>query len=174
MSWPEYVILGILSASLLVGLLRGFVQEFFALAVWAAALLIAYNYAAPVAGLLDDSISIPSVATGLAFVGLFISVLLVGGLVTWLVGRLVKTTGLSGTDRLLGAVFGGVRGVVLVVLLLLSAGLTPLPRDDWWRDADLLQRFLPLTEWAATMLPESISQHINLHPEGPATPASGQ
>ena len=174
MTWPEYVILGVLGASLLVGLLRGFVQEFFALAVWAAALLIAYNYATPLAGQLEDSISIPSVATGLAFMGLFIGVLLVGGLLTWLVGRLVKTTGLSGTDRLLGAVFGGVRGVVLVVLLLLSAGLTPLPRDDWWREAELLQRFLPLTDWAATMLPESISEHINLHPETPVTPASGQ
>jgi membrane protein required for colicin V production len=162
MEYADYVILGIIVISTLVGTLRGFIKEAFSLAVWAAAFLIAFQYSGALAMELENHIELPSVRTSLAFAGLFISVLLVGGLLTFLVGKLVEKTGLSGTDRLLGGVFGGVRGVALVLALILVAGLTPVPQDPWWQQSRSIQSLMPLAEWAAGLLPDYIQEHLEL------------
>ena len=90
-------------------------------------------------------------------------VLLVGALLTYLLGKLVKSTGLSGTDRLLGAVFGALRGVALIILMILVAGFTPLPQDPWWGESVAINGFLPLTEWVAGFLPDSVSELLEFH-----------
>jgi membrane protein required for colicin V production len=108
MEYADYVIVGIIAISILVGVFRGFVKEAFSLAVWIAAFLVAFQYSGVLALQLESHIELPSARTALAFTGLFLAVLLVGGLLTFLVGKLVEKTGLSGSDRLLGGVFGGV------------------------------------------------------------------
>jgi len=165
MEWADYLILGIIVVSILVGALRGLVKEAFSLAVWIAAFLLAFQFSGVLADGLQDTISLPSARTGLAFFGIFIAVLVIGGLVTYLVGKLVESTGLSGTDRLLGGVFGAARGLILVIVMILIAGLTPIPRDPWWGENRTIQSLMPLADWAATFLPESILSHLDLHPE---------
>jgi len=162
MEYADYVVLAIIAISILVGSIRGFVQETFSLAVWAAAFLIAFQYSGGLAMQLEDHIELPSVRTSLAFAGLFISILLVGGLLTFLVGKLVEKTGLSGTDRLLGGVFGGVRGLALVLAMILFAGLTPVPQDPWWQQSRMIQSLMPLAEWSAQYLPDYILEHMEL------------
>ena len=162
MDYADYVILGIIAISILVGAIRGFVKEAFSLAVWAAAFLVAFQYSGALALQLENHIELPSVRTSLAFAGLFLAVLLVGGLITYLVGKLVEKTGLSGTDRLLGGFFGGVRGLALVLAIMLVAGLTPVPQDPWWQQSRSLQSLLPLAEWAAQYLPDYILEHLDL------------
>ena len=164
MSWPDYAILGIILISLLVGALRGFIKEVFSLAVWTAAFFIAYQYAGDVAGLMETHVSLPSARTAMGFTGLFVAVLLVGGLLTYLLGRLVQSTGLSGTDRLLGGVFGAARGMVLVIAVLLVAGFTPIPGDPWWKESVAIQRMMPFVDWGITFLPESAREHIDFEP----------
>jgi membrane protein required for colicin V production len=165
MNWPDYAILGTILISILVGALRGFMKEVFSLLVWAAAFTIAYLYADNVAVLMEDHVSLPSARTAMGFTGLFVVVLLIGGLLNYLLGRLVESTGLSGTDRLLGGIFGAARGLVLVVVVLLVAGFTPIPADPWWKDSQVIQRLLPVADWAASFLPESVSQHLDFEPE---------
>jgi len=165
MLWPDYAILAIIAVSVLVGALRGFIKEVFSLVVWAAAFLVAYYFAGDVADLMASAVALPSARTAMGFAGLFIAVLLVGGLINYLLGKLVETTGLSGTDRLLGGVFGAARGVALVVALLLVCGFTPIPADPWWKDSLTIQRALPLVEWAADLLPETVSEHLDFEPE---------
>lgn len=165
MSWPDYAILAVLAISVLVGALRGFIKEVFSLLVWAAAFLVAYYFAADVASLMEDAVTLPSARTAMGFTGLFIAVLLVGGLMNYLLGRLVETTGLSGTDRLLGGVFGAARGMVLIVAALLVAGFTPIPADPWWKESVSIQRMMPLVSWAAEHLPESVVEHLDFNPE---------
>ena len=80
MSWPDYAILGTIAISILVGALRGFMKEVFSLVVWAAAFIIAYQYGGDIAALMDEHISLPSARTAMGFTGLFIVVLLIGGL----------------------------------------------------------------------------------------------
>jgi len=165
MQYADYAVLGIVAISILVGAIRGFIKEALSLAVWAAAFLLAFQYSGAVAMQLESHIELPSARTSLAFAGLFLSVLLVGGLLTFLIGKLVEKTGLSGTDRLLGGVFGGVRGLILVLALMLVAGLTPLPRDPWWQQSRTIQSLLPLAEWASLFLPDYVLEHMDLTPE---------
>ena len=164
MFWPDYAIIAIIAASVLVGALRGFIKEVFSLAVWAAAFMVAYHFSGDVAELMESAVTLPSARTAMGFAGLFIAVLLVGGLINYLLGKLVETTGLSGTDRLLGGVFGAARGLALVVVLLLVCGFTPIPADPWWKDSATIQRLIPLVDWSAAHLPEAVSEHLDFEP----------
>ena len=165
MLWPDYAILAVIAISVLVGALRGFIKEVFSLLVWSAAFLIAYYFAGNVADLMEDAVTLPSARTAMGFVGLFVAVLLVGGLMNYLLGRLVESTGLTGTDRLLGGVFGAARGLVLIIAVLLVAGFTPIPADPWWKESLTIQRMMPLVSWAAEHLPESVVEQLDFEPE---------
>jgi len=170
--YTDYAVLGIIAISILVGVIRGFVKEAFSLAVWAAAFLVAFQYSGALALQLENHIELPSARTALAFSGLFLVVLLIGGLLTFLIGKLVEKTGLSGTDRLLGGVFGSIRGLFLVIALMLVAGLTPVPQDPWWQSSRSIQSLLPLAEWSAQFLPDYILEYMDLTPEAePPEPA---
>jgi membrane protein required for colicin V production len=165
LTWPDYAILGTIAISILVGALRGFMKEVFSLLVWAAAFIIAYQYGGNIAALMDDHISLPSARTAMGFTGLFIAVLLIGGLLNYLLGRLVESTGLSGTDRLLGGVFGAARGLALIVAVLLVAGFTPIPADPWWKDSQMVQRLMPFVAWSSGFLPENVSEYLEFDPQ---------
>jgi membrane protein required for colicin V production len=165
LSWPDYAILGTIAISILVGALRGFMKEVFSLVVWAAAFIIAYQYGGDIAALMDEHISLPSARTAMGFTGLFIVVLLIGGLLNYLLGRLVESTGLSGTDRLLGGVFGAARGLALIVAVLLVAGFTPIPADPWWKDSQMVQRLMPFVAWSSGFLPENVSTYLEFDPQ---------
>lgn len=167
MNWPDYAILAVIAVSMGVGALRGFVKEVFSLLVWAAAFLVAYHFAGDLASLMEGSVSLPSARIAMGFTGLFIAVLLVGGLVNYLLGRLVETTGLSGTDRLLGGMFGAARGLALVLIVIMVAGFTPLPADPWWQESRTIARLMPLVDWAASYLPESIGENLDFDPAEP-------
>lgn len=174
MHWPDYAILAVVAISVLVGVLRGFVKEVFSLLVWAAAFLVAYQFGGDVAAMMEDAVSLPSARTAMGFTGVFVAVLLVGGLLNYLLGRLVESTGLSGTDRLLGGVFGAARGLGLVVAALLVAGFTPIPADPWWQESRSIARMMPLVEWAASWLPESIAEHLDFEPADDEDAAPGK
>jgi membrane protein required for colicin V production len=163
--YADWILLGLVGLSVLVGFWRGFIKEAFALAVWAAALAVAFQFSGVVAERLATQIELPSARTALAFGGLFLLTLVVGGLLTWLVGKLVEKTGLSGTDRLLGGVFGLLRGAVLVVALILVAGFTPVPLDPWWSESKVIRSALPLAEWASGFLPQEAREYFDLHPD---------
>ncbi len=164
MSWPDYAILATVGISVLVGALRGFMSEVFSLVVWVAAFYVAFQFGGDVSTLMEDHVSLPSARTAMGFAGLFIAVLLIGGLLNYLISRLVESTGLSGTDRLLGGVFGAARGLALVVLVLLLAGFTPLPADPWWKGSTSIQRLMPLVEWAQQFLPEPFAEYLEFNP----------
>jgi len=166
LTWPDYAILAVIAVSVLVGALRGFIREVFSLAVWFAAFFVAFHFSGDVADLMADTVTLPSARTAMGFAGLFIAVLLVGGLLNYLLGKLVDSTGLSGTDRLLGGVFGALRGLALVVVVLLVAGLTPLPADPWWKESATIARLMPLVEWSAAWLPDAVEEHLEFDPDG--------
>jgi len=161
MNWPDYAILATIAISVLVGALRGFIKEVMALAIWALAFVLAYRFAGDVSSVMEAQVSLPSARLAMGFAGIFLVVLVLGGLLVYLVGRLVESTGLSGTDRLLGGVFGAVRGLALVITFLLVAGLTPLPADPWWKESAMIPRLMPLVDWVAEFLPESAREHLD-------------
>ena len=173
MNGADLVILGILLVSIVVSLFRGFIKEVFSILVWAAAIFAAFQVAGPLAGALEPIIDLPSARFILAFAAVFVLVLVVGGLISFLVGKMVEKTGLSPTDRLFGGLFGLARGLVIVVLAVLLLRVTPFAQDPWWHDSRLLPTFEALAEQARTWLPESVQGLLD--PENqPVRPAVGE
>ena len=84
----------------------------------------------------------------IGFIALFILTLIVGSLIKHLVKEIVKVTGLSGTDRVLGSAFGLLRGCLLVVVALgFLARTTAMPGDSWWRESVLIPHFMLVEAW---------------------------
>jgi len=146
MNLVDGVILLIILVSALIGLWRGFVREAFSLATWLAAFIIASLFSSGMDSLLEAHIPTPSVRMAVAFGVLFVLTLFVGGLLNRLLVELIRMTGLSGTDRALGTVFGILRGVLLVVVLL-ALGQQPFGQDSWWTTSALIPGLLRLQQW---------------------------
>lgn len=160
MTWFDYFIIGVIAISALVSLWRGFLKEAVSLAVWVLAFWVAWTFFRDLAPQLVTWIDTPSVRLGLAFAALFLVTLVVGGLVNYLFIQLVEHTGLSGTDRMIGMVFGLARGVLLVAALVLLAGLTPIPNDPWWQASVLAPYFEELALWLRDLLPGDIAERF--------------
>ncbi|HEY6941356.1 CvpA family protein [Dokdonella sp.] len=160
MNWVDYTIVAVLALSVLMGLWRGFIGEVLALAIWIAAFWTAWMVGPALAERFSASISTPSVRVILAYVLCFVAVLIAGAIVTFLVRKLVEGSGLSGSDRLLGMVFGLARGLALVVLVVLLLGFTPFARDPWWHQSQLLPGFERGAQWLAARLPQEVARHL--------------
>lgn len=157
----DYVVLGIIFVSILVSIMRGFVREILSLAGWVIAFMAAGSFAGQFEPMLPSSITGESLRILIAFVVVFISVLLVMMLVTMLLSSAIKSVGLGFIDRLLGAFFGFLRGFVVVMILVLIAGLTGLPKQPFWQQA-LLNRPLETAAMEVVVwLPNEISQRIS-------------
>ncbi|MGF1616014.1 MAG: CvpA family protein [Gammaproteobacteria bacterium] len=161
MNWVDYTILGIIGLSALVSTLRGFFKEAFSLLGWVLAFWVALTYTSPLAAHLSGLISIPSVRLGAAFFVLFVVTLLVVTLVNFLIGQLIEKTGITATDRLLGVVFGVARGVIIVAVIVLLAGLTTLPQEPWWRESSLIAHFQVIAMELRKLLPPGIASYFS-------------
>ncbi len=131
----DYFVLAVMAVSLLVGVTRGVVSEILALLAWVAAFIAARMWAVPAGNLLLAELSDPLWRQLAGFVAVFVAVLILFALVRWVMGLLLKAAGLRPLDRVLGALFGVARGVLVLLALVLLAGLTPLPQQQWWRQA---------------------------------------
>lgn len=160
MIWVDYVIIGIIALSAIIGLARGLIREVIALAVWIMAALVAWMFYVPVADQLTPWIETPSVRLAAAVLILVFGVLIVGAIVAHVLSVLVDKTGLTGTDRLLGVVFGAGRGAVLVALLVSLAQLTPMAEDPWWSQSRLLPKFQLLADLMLDMIPPDVTDKI--------------
>ena len=160
-------ILAIVLLSVVIGIARGFMVEALSLCAWVAAVVAATAFGPALAGVFEGRIELPSARIALGYGLVFVATLLVGALATWVVRRLVEESGLSGTDRMLGLVFGLVRGVLIVVVLVLLSGLTPFPRDPWWRESRALPSFEALARDFLPLLPGSVAKHFDWSPAAP-------
>lgn len=133
----DFVVFGIVAASLLLGLLRGAVSEILALAGWVVALLAAREFALSVGVMYATWLKEPTAQVVAGFATVVIAVLIVFSVLRAVLRRLLRLVGLGGMDRLLGAVFGVARALVIVLVLVLVGGMTALPRAPWWRHAIL-------------------------------------
>ncbi len=149
MNWADWTILAILIVSCLISLRRGFVKEALSMVNWVLAFIVAMTFREQLSTLLESQIATPSVREMVAFGILFAATLVIGAMVNHLVGELVRMTGLSGTDRLFGMVFGLIRGfIVVMALLLLLPIVIPIDQDSWWQESALIPKFLTFEDWA--------------------------
>jgi membrane protein required for colicin V production len=150
----DYFLLAIIAISALLSLWRGFVKEALSLATWILALWVAILFFERLGSWLTRWIDTPSISNVVAFTILFVTTVLLGGLVNFLAGQLVAKSGLTATDRALGMVFG-------VAVLVLLGGLTALPQDPWWGESLLLLYFQDMALWLRSFLPHDVAENIH-------------
>ncbi|AWL12418.1 Colicin V production protein like protein [Saliniradius amylolyticus] len=147
MNWIDFVILAIILLSTLISLVRGFVKEAVSLAVWFAAFFVASQFYQDLARFLTN-FSDELLRNGVAIAILFVTTLILGALLNYLIAQMVHYTGLSGTDRALGVVFGLIRGALVVsALLFFMDAFTGFPNAQWWRESVLIPEFRIVIEW---------------------------
>jgi membrane protein required for colicin V production len=160
MTWLDYAVLGVLGASVAWGIWRGLVREIVSLLGWLVAFLSASLFAGPLAAHLPASIPSPDLRAIAAFLAIFVVALVVTTLLGVVLSHLVKAVGLGGLDRVLGALFGAARGLLLLAVIALLAGLTSAPRQTWWRDSlsggTLVATALALQPW----LPPTFAERL--------------
>ncbi len=140
---------------------RGLVREVFSLLSWVAAFWLARLFAAVVAGWLPASWTHQGLRYAIGFVAVMLVTVLVLSLVSMLVVHLVKVAGLTTSDRMLGAVFGLLRGVLIVLVLVLLGGMTSEPREPYWRNALLSKPLEKMASLARPWLPEDIARRVS-------------
>lgn len=157
----DYAVLLIVGFSVLLSVMRGMVREILALLSWVAAFWVANAFSGQLVPMLPASIPNESLRYLAAFVILFLATLLVTSLITIALSEVIKNLGLKPADRLLGAFFGLARGMLIVLVIVLVAGLTTLPHQPFWRNAMFSA---PLEAFAADVkpwLPEGLSKRIS-------------
>lgn len=154
MTVVDVVILFVILLSAIFGILRGFVKEATSLAKWIIATWIAATFAPKLSPMLPAALESEPVRQAVAFATLFLLVFLIGSLITHFVVTMVKKTGLSSLDRVLGAGFGVLRGVLIMLIFVIVAGHFPqLPQQIWWKQSIALERFENLAIWIQDYVP---------------------
>lgn len=156
----DYAVLAIIGLSMLLSMMRGFVREVLSLAGWVAAFFVAKIYTLELVPLLPQSIPTESLRYLAAFLMLFLATLLVCSLLTIALSQIFKKIGLGWLDRILGAVFGVARGVLILGVLVFLAGLTSLPQDVRWRNAMFSAPLEAMVNSLLPWMPEQIAKRI--------------
>ncbi|MGB6241184.1 MAG: CvpA family protein [Castellaniella sp.] len=154
----DYIVLSIVVVSCLIGLLRGFLREVLSLVAYVVAFLAAIWWGPTASVWLDTLIDNGLLRTLAAYGAIFILALLAVGLLNMALGALVDRTGLTPADHGLGAVFGAVRGLVLVLALVGLAGYTELPQEPWWQQARTSQALTKGFQQVKLLLPVDVAQ----------------
>ena len=156
----DFAVLALVGASVLLGLWRGVVSEILALAAWVAGFFAARQFWRDIGGVFSPWLSDPALRLAAGFATVFLTVLVVFALGRFVVSLLLRAVGLGVVDRLLGAVFGVARGVLMVLAAVLVGGMTSLPKEPWWRDAVLAPPLETAVIAAKPWLPPDVTKRI--------------
>ncbi len=160
MTWLDYAVAGVFVVSLVVGAWRGLVREVLSILGWVIAFLAASLLAGPLGPAMPDAIPSPELRIAAAYVAVFVGAVVVTALVGLLLSKIVRAAGLGGVDRLLGALFGVARAVLIVVAAALLAGLTSAPRQSFWRDSASGPLLVHAAQALKPLLPDTFSKRL--------------
>lgn len=154
----DFAVIAIIAFSVLLGWWRGFMYELFSLIGWIVSYIVAVTFTAHATPYIPETVGSESIRSGVAFAALFVATLVVSGIAAWLLAKLAKFAGLAGLDGKFGAMFGVVRGLLVVLALVWLGGLTKLPQQPWWRDAWTSKPLLQAALFAKDYLPDESLQ----------------
>jgi membrane protein required for colicin V production len=142
-----------LVVSVVIGLVRGFVKEFFSIATLVIAIWAALYFGPAVGEFSPSWLSSDELQVWFGRLIIFFVVSVVGGLIGWGASKLIHIALLGGIDRLFGAMFGFLRGVILTALLIIGGQFAGFDNDEWWQESRLLPRFEVVADWIKVMAP---------------------
>ena len=156
----DWILLAVLGCSLLLGLWRGLVYEVLSVLGWAVSFYAAQWFAPDVATMLPlQSLSDP-LRYAAAFVLIFVAALFAWGLLAFGIKKLVEAVGLRPIDRVLGAVFGLLRGVILLLAAAVVINMTALKSSDWWVQSSGAPLLTSALEKLKPLLPEQFAKYL--------------
>lgn len=156
----DWIFVVVLAASLLIGAWRGLVFELLSLAGWVAAFFAAQWFADDMGALLPMGEADATWRHVAGFAVVFVAAVFTCGLLAWVTKKLVEAVGLRPADRALGALFGVLRGVVLLLAVALVAGWTPVAQAPWWRQSQGAPLLEAALKGLAPALPEELGRHL--------------
>jgi membrane protein required for colicin V production len=160
MSALDWIFLTVLLGSLALGAWRGFVHEVLSVVNWLLAFCVAHWLGADAGQYLPLGAASEVVRFAVGFVLVFVLVAMVGGLLVWGVTRLVESSGLKRVDRALGAGFGVLRGVILLLAVTVVMAMTPLKTSTWWRNSTGAGISMSALKWLKPILPEGLGKYL--------------
>jgi len=146
----DLVLVAVVALSALFAFVRGVIRELIALVTWVVGFVAAIEFAGPLANIFAWLDMAPVAKQALAFAVILVAVMIVGAVVSRMLSSVVRAIGLGFVDRMLGAAFGVARGLLAIVVFALIAGVTALPKRDWWQNSTLGQ---PLAQAALALKP---------------------
>jgi membrane protein required for colicin V production len=156
--WLDFLIIGVIGLSVLTGLFRGFLKELIALCIWIVALWLVFHYSETFAPSLQPYIEDKRICLAVAAVIILLVTLIIGAVLNGILGFIIRRSGLSGTDRILGMGFGFVRGVFIVGLVMTVLKVTEMPLDEQATQSRLYAKFDPVVTWMSGFAPNLIQQ----------------
>jgi membrane protein required for colicin V production len=166
----DWCVIAAMALSTLLAFIRGFTRELIALLAWIFGVVAAVVFSPTVARWLPDFGAHEAVRYILAFGLIVLTGLLLGALVAWPLGGVIRKSGLGFADRFLGGIFGILRGGLVVLGFVLVAGLTSLPREDWWQNAALAPALAAAALAATPWLPPEWAQRLDYSRQGRTLP----
>lgn len=156
----DILALAVVAISMIVSMIRGVIAEVTSLVTWIIAFVVAKMFAVPFAELALSSIQPPELAVVTGFILLFIAAWLVQHFLRSLLTAAVTAVGLGGINRILGGLFGAVKGVLIVTLVVLVCAFTDLPQTEGWRQSFSAVYFESLAQLAVPYLPPFIGGQV--------------
>ncbi len=152
----DIVILLVLAVSVLVGFFRGFVKEALSIITWIAAIWLSLRFYKQAGEFFADYVGNELFRNVAGFAAVFLITLFTLSMLTYLIGKISNSTGIKGTDKVLGFIFGIIRGALLVVALMLIGLTFNLDSRQVWHDSKLIPVFMPIVDAVNNVLPEGI------------------
>ena len=157
----DYAIIAVVLVSVCVGAWRGAIREVINISGWVLAFFLAHALSATLAPYFADWMAEPVYRIVVAWIVIFVAVLIFAALLASLLSEVVRKLGLSGLDRLLGAMVGLLRGAIVVIVLALAAGMTKFPESAIWRNATFTPPIEVAALYARALLPQSLASKIS-------------
>lgn len=161
-NWLDFILIGLLGISGLVGLMRGLVREVLSLLTWGAAIWVGIQHSGMLATSLATLIPSPTLRLAVAFGILFIATFMLATVIGLVMTRLLERTGLSGIDRFAGLGFGLARGALILSVMVFLARSTPFPREPVWQSSKLIPIFQATAVWLEGQIPPGLKPKLNL------------
>ncbi|MET0311875.1 MAG: CvpA family protein [Burkholderiaceae bacterium] len=160
MSATDWILAAVLAVSLVIGAWRGLVYELLSLAGWLLAFFVAQWFAPEVAGWLPMGQASEPLRYAAGFVVVFVATAFAAGLLSFLAKKLIEAVGLRPVDRTLGAAFGLVRGVVLLLALAVVVNMTQLQSGAWWQESRGAAVLTTVLRGLKPALPEEFARYL--------------
>jgi membrane protein required for colicin V production len=168
LNWVDFIAVAVLALSAVLALLRGFVREVLGVGAWVGAALFAANTVDLVRGQFHQWLGGSEFGDPAAWAAMFLLALIVLSIITGMLARLVRASGLGGIDRTMGVAYGLVRGAALLIVAYVAGGFV-LPPERWpppVQEAMSLPYVYEGAEWVAGLLPEKYRPPVKAPPAG--------